>query len=81
MLDGFQDSEELEVVGVIILFGGSEGGGVIGHQVSLSWGYPRFPTVLRQDRSYPVLRGVGLEVEGFVEVGLLQDWLTDHFVA
>jgi hypothetical protein len=38
VVDCFDHSKELKVVGVIVLFGGGERGRVVSHWVALSWG-------------------------------------------
>src|SRR6267154_885950 len=81
MFDRLEDPEELKVVGVVVLFCGGEGGGVVRYWVPFAWHYSCRSPVLGQDRSYSVLGCVGLEVEGFVEVGLLEDWFADHLVS
>jgi hypothetical protein len=73
VVDCFHDSEKLQIVGIIVLFCWHESGRVEGNGVSLSRGCCFLPFILQQHSSYPILGGVGLEVEGFVEVGLLQD--------
>src|SRR6266851_3834735 len=68
-------------MGIVVLLGRGEGGGVIRHWVSSSWCYSRCSPILGEDRSYSVLGCVGLEVERFVEVGLLKDRFADHLVS
>ncbi len=46
VFDQFEYPEELEVVGVVVLFCGGEGGGVICNRVPLPWGNPFRPPVL-----------------------------------
>ena len=42
------------------------------------WGGWLHPFVLGGDGSDPIFQRISLEVEHFVEVGLLKDWFADH---
>jgi len=77
----FNHPKELEVVGIVVLFGGGECGQVIGYRVALSQGGRLWPFILGEDSSNSVLQCVSLEVEYFAEVGLLQDWFANHPVS
>ena len=81
MFDRFEDPQEFEIVGVVVLFCGGEGSGVVRDRVSFSRCHPFCSSVLGQDCPYSVLGCVGLEIEGFVEVGLLEDRFADHLVS
>jgi hypothetical protein len=50
----FDHSEEFEVVGIVILFGGGECGQVVSHWVAFSWGGRLWSLVLGEDSSYSV---------------------------
>jgi hypothetical protein len=76
----FDYSEELEVVGIVVLFGGGEGCQVEGYWVVLLCGGWLCPFILREDGLNSVFQHVSLEIEHFVEVRLSQNQFADHFV-
>jgi hypothetical protein len=74
-------SKKLKIVSVVVLFSRGECGRVVSHQVVSSWGSRLCSFVLREDHPNSILRRIGLEVEHFAEVGLLQDWFANHPVS
>jgi hypothetical protein len=76
----FDYSEELEFMGIVVLFGGGEGCQVEGYWVVLLCGGWLCPFILREDGLNSVFQHVSLEIEHFVEVRLSQNQFADHFV-
>jgi len=58
-------------MGIIVLFGGGEGGGIVGDWVASLGGARLDSFVLGEDSPYSILQGVGLEVEGLAKIGLV----------
>jgi hypothetical protein len=66
----FDHSEELKVMSIVVLFGGGEGGRVVGHWMVLPQGSWLHSFILGEDSPNSVLRCVGLKVEYFAKVRL-----------